>query len=36
VRRLAGRLNALPAGGALATQDWLLVIIVILLVIIII
>jgi len=35
VRQLAGRLNALPAGGALSTQDWLLVIIVILLVIII-
>ena len=36
VRQLAGRLNAVPAGGAMATQDWLLVIIVILLVIIII
>lgn len=36
VRQLAGRLNGLPAGGAMATQDWLLVIIVILLVIIII
>ena len=35
VRQLAGRLNALPAGGALSTQDWLLVIIVILLIIII-
>ena len=35
VRQLAGRLNALPAGGALSTQDWLLIIIVILLVIII-
>ena len=36
VRQLAGRLNAVPAGGAMSTQDWLLVIIVILLVIIII
>jgi hypothetical protein len=35
VRQLAGRLNAVPAGGALSTQDWLLIIIVILLVIII-
>jgi hypothetical protein len=34
VRQLAGRLNGLPAGGAMSTQDWLLVIIVILLVII--
>jgi hypothetical protein len=34
VSQLAGRLNALPAGGALSTQDWLLIIIVILLVII--
>jgi len=36
VRQLAGRLDALPAGGALTTQDWLLVIIVLLLVIIVI
>ena len=35
VRSLAGRLGALPAGGELSTQDWLLVIIAILLVIII-
>lgn len=35
VRQLAGRLNALPAGGALATEEWLLIIVVILLVIII-
>ena len=35
VRQLAGRLSAVPAGGALSTQDWLLIIIVILLVIII-
>lgn len=35
VRQLAGRLNALPAGGALSTEEWLLVIVVILLVIII-
>ena len=35
VRQLAGRLNALPAGGALSTQDWLLIIIVILLILII-
>src|SRR5262245_40272350 len=34
VRQLAGRLNALPAGGALSTEEWLLVIIAILLVII--
>jgi hypothetical protein len=36
VNQLAGRLNALPAGGALSTQDWLLIIIVVLLIIIII
>lgn len=36
VSQLAGRLNALPAGGALSTQDWLLIIIVVLLIIIII
>ena len=35
VRQLAGRLDALPAGGALSTEEWLLVIVVILLVIII-
>jgi len=35
VRQLAGRLNAVPAGGALSTQDWLLIIIVILLILII-
>ena len=35
VRQLAGRLNALPAGGALSTEEWLLMIVVILLVIII-
>jgi hypothetical protein len=35
VRQLAGRLNALPAGAAMTTQDWLLIIIVLLLVIII-
>jgi hypothetical protein len=34
VRTLAGRLNAVPAGGDLTTQEWLLIIIVILLVII--
>ena len=35
VRQLAGRLNALPAGGALSTQDWLIIIVIILLIIII-
>jgi hypothetical protein len=35
VRQLAGRLDALPAGGALSTEEWLLVIVAILLVIII-
>jgi len=35
VRSLAGRLNAVPAGGDITTQEWLLIIIVILLVIII-
>jgi hypothetical protein len=35
VRSLAGRLNALPAGGEMTTQEWLLIIVVILLVIII-
>lgn len=35
VRQLAGRLNALPAGGALSTEEWLLIIVGILLVIII-
>jgi len=35
VRQLAGRLNALPAGGAMTTEEWLLVIVVILLVVII-
>jgi hypothetical protein len=35
VSQLAGRLNALPAGGALSTEEWLLVIVAILLVIII-
>ena len=35
VRSLAGRLNAVPAGGEITTQEWLLIIIVILLVIII-
>ena len=35
VRQLAGRLNAMPAGAALSTQDWLLIIIVILLILII-
>jgi hypothetical protein len=35
VRSLAGRLNAVPAGGDLTNQEWLLIIIVILLVIII-
>jgi hypothetical protein len=35
VHALAGRLNAVPAGGDMTTQEWLLVIIVILLVIII-
>ena len=34
VRALAGRLNAVPAGGELTSQEWLLVIIIILLVII--
>jgi len=34
VRSLAGRLNAVPAGGELTSQEWLLVIIIILLVII--
>jgi hypothetical protein len=33
VRSLAGRLNAVPAGGEITTQEWLLIIIVILLVI---
>jgi hypothetical protein len=36
VSQLAGRLNAVPAGGALSTEEWLLIIVVILLVIIII
>jgi hypothetical protein len=35
VRSLAGRLDAVPAGGDVTTQEWLLIIIVILLVIII-
>src|SRR5262245_38371387 len=35
VHALAGRLNAVPAGGELTTQEWLLVIVIILLVIII-
>ena len=35
VSQLAGRLDALPAGGALSTQEWLLIIVVILLIIII-
>lgn len=35
VSQLAGRLDAVPAGGALSTEEWLLVIVVILLVIII-
>ena len=35
VRSLAGRINAVPAGGELTTQEWLLIIVVILLVIII-
>jgi hypothetical protein len=35
VRALAGRLNAVPAGGEVTSQEWLLIIIVILLVIII-
>jgi hypothetical protein len=35
VRSLAGRINAVPAGGDLTTQEWLLIIVVILLVIII-
>ena len=35
VRSLAGRLNAVPAGGEMTTQEWLLIIVVILLVIII-
>jgi hypothetical protein len=35
VRSLAGRLQAVPAGGDLTTQEWLLIIIAILLVIII-
>jgi hypothetical protein len=34
VRALAGRLNAVPAGGELTGQEWLLIIIIILLVII--
>jgi hypothetical protein len=34
VRSLAGRINAVPAGGELTSQEWLLVIIIILLVII--
>jgi hypothetical protein len=34
VRSLAGRLSAVPAGGELTSQEWLLVIIIILLVII--
>ena len=33
VRSLAGRLNAVPAGGEITTQEWLLIIIAILLVI---
>src|SRR5262245_10806142 len=36
VSQLAGRLNALPAGGALTTEQWLLIIVVILLILIII
>ena len=35
VSQLAGRLDALPAGGAMSTEEWLLVIVVILLIIII-
>ena len=35
VSQLAGRLNALPAGGALSTQDWLIIIVIILLILII-
>lgn len=35
VSQLAGRLDALPAGGALSTEEWLLIIVAILLVIII-
>jgi hypothetical protein len=35
VSQLAGRLNALPAGGAISTEEWLLIIVVILLIIII-
>jgi len=35
VSQLAGRLDALPAGGAMSTEEWLLVIVVILLVVII-
>jgi len=35
VRQLARKLGSLPAGGALATEEWLLIIVVILLVIII-
>jgi hypothetical protein len=35
VRQLAGRLDALPAGGTMSSEEWLLVIVVILLVIII-
>ena len=35
VRSLAGRLDAVPSGGELTTQEWLLIIVVILLVIII-
>jgi hypothetical protein len=34
VRALAGRINAVPAGGEVTTQEWLLIIIVILLIII--
>ena len=36
VNQLAGRLDALPAGGAVSTEEWLLIIVVILLVVIII
>lgn len=35
VSQLAGRLDALPAGGAISTEQWLLIIVVILLIIII-
>lgn len=35
VSQLAGRLDALPAGGAISTEEWLLIIVVILLIIII-